>query len=83
MNGRVRGATKKPLENAMKLRESRLSHHLKPIQMMLKRRKFFYCHPQPSNSSADITERREGFNNQYWGCFLLEPNFTFNSAPLL
>ena len=26
-----RGATKKPLENAMKLRESRLEHHLKPF----------------------------------------------------
>ena len=30
-------ATKKPPENAMKLREeSRLSHHLKPIQIILK-----------------------------------------------
>ena len=46
------GATKKPPENAMKLRESRLSHHLKPIQIMLKRRRFFHCHPQPSNSSV-------------------------------
>ena len=30
--------TKKPPENVMKLRESRLSHHLKPIQMMLERK---------------------------------------------
>ena len=35
------GASKKPPENAMKLRESRLSHHLKPTQIMLKRRGFF------------------------------------------
>ena len=34
------GASKKPPENAMKLRESRLSHHLKPTQIMLKRRGF-------------------------------------------
>ena len=38
----VGGATKKSPENAMKLRESRLSHHLKPIQKMQKRRGFFY-----------------------------------------
>ena len=41
INGRVGGASKKPPENAMKLRESRLSHHLKPTQIMLKRRKIF------------------------------------------
>ena len=43
INGRVggvSGASKRP-ENAMKLRESRPSHHLKPIQIMLKRRGFF------------------------------------------
>ena len=39
------GAIKKPAENAMKLRESRLSDYLKPIQIMLKRREFFHCHP--------------------------------------
>ena len=32
---------KKPLENAMKLRESQLLHHLKPAQIRLKRRGFF------------------------------------------
>ena len=32
-------------ENAMKLRESRISHYLKQIQIMLKRRGFFHCHP--------------------------------------
>ena len=37
INGWVGGASKKPLENAMTLRESRLSHHLKPTQIMLKR----------------------------------------------
>ena len=30
------GTTKKPAENVMKLREYRLSHHLKPVQKMLK-----------------------------------------------
>ena len=39
--GGDRGTSKKPPENAMKLRESRLSHHLKPTQIMLKRRGFF------------------------------------------
>ena len=39
------GATKKPPENVMKLRESKLSNHLKPIQIMLKRTRFFHCHP--------------------------------------
>ena len=34
-------AFKKPPENAMKLRESPLSHHLKPTQIMVKRRGFF------------------------------------------
>ena len=36
-----RGAFKKPPENVNKLRESRLSHHQKPTQIMLKRREFF------------------------------------------
>ena len=31
MKGRVWDAAKKPPENALKLRESRLSHHLEPI----------------------------------------------------
>ena len=50
INGRVWGASKKSLENAMKLRESQLSRHLKPTQIMLKRKAFFiaifyiYCH---------------------------------------
>ena len=35
------GASKKPPENDMKLRESQLSHHLKPVQIMLNRRGFF------------------------------------------
>ena len=39
------GATKKPPENAIKLRESQLSHHLEPIQIMLNRRGLFHCHP--------------------------------------
>ena len=39
------GASKKSPENAMKLGESQLLHHLKPIQIMLKRRGFFHCHP--------------------------------------
>ena len=34
-------ASKKPPENDMKVRESRLSHHLKPTQLMLNRRGFF------------------------------------------
>ena len=34
-------ASKKPPENVIKLRESRLSHHVKPTQIMLKRRGFF------------------------------------------
>ena len=34
-------ASKKPPENAMKVRESRLLHHLKPTQIMLNRRGFF------------------------------------------
>ena len=40
-NWRVGGASKKPPENAMKLRESQLLHHLKPTQIMLKRKGFF------------------------------------------
>ena len=39
------GGGRKSPENAMKLRESRPSHHLKPIQIMLKRRGFFHCYP--------------------------------------
>ena len=35
------GRIKKPPENAMKLRESQLSHHLKPTQIMLKKMGFF------------------------------------------
>ena len=35
------GTTKKPPEIVMKLRESWLSHHLKPTQKRLKRRRFF------------------------------------------
>ena len=35
------GTSKKPPENVIKLRKSRLSHHLKPTQIMLKRRGFF------------------------------------------
>ena len=35
------GASEKPPENGIKLRESRLSHHLKPTQTMLKREGFF------------------------------------------
>ena len=35
------GRIQKPPENAMKLRESKLSHHLKPTQIMLERRGFF------------------------------------------
>ena len=31
MNGRVRAGTKIPRENVMKLRESRLSHNVKPV----------------------------------------------------
>ena len=47
VNEWVRGGhnKKKPPENFMKLRESRLSHHPKPIQIILKRRGFFHCHP--------------------------------------
>ena len=45
MSGRVGGAAKKPQENAMKLRKSRVSHHLKPIQIILRGRGLFYCHP--------------------------------------
>ena len=37
----VGGTYKKTLENAMKLKELQLSHHLKPTQIMLKRKGFF------------------------------------------
>ena len=40
INGQVGAASIKPPENTMKLRESRLSHHLKPTQIMLKRKGF-------------------------------------------
>ena len=36
-----RGTSKRTSENVNELRESRLSHHQKPTQMMLKRREFF------------------------------------------
>ena len=35
------GGSKKPPENSMKLRESRLLHHLKPTQIMPTRKGFF------------------------------------------
>ena len=44
VNGRVEGTSKKSPENAMKLTESRLSHHLKPTQIMLKRKGFTAIH---------------------------------------
>ena len=81
--------SKKPPENVMELRESRLSYHLKPTQTMLKRKGFFtaiHLNNQPSNSSVDITWGRRGmggFNPPYQGCFLLESNFVFKSKPLL
>ena len=34
-------ATNKPPENALKLKESQLLHHLKPTQIMLNRTRFF------------------------------------------
>ena len=37
--------TKTSPENVMKLRESRLLHHLKPVQIMLRKRGFFHCNP--------------------------------------
>ena len=57
------GVSKKTPENVMELRESRLSYHLKPTQIMLKRRGFFtaiHLTNQPSNSSVEITWGREG-----------------------
>ena len=56
--GGGRGVSKKTPENVMELRESRLSYHLKPTQIMLKRRGFFtaiHLTNQSSNSSVDIT----------------------------
>ena len=41
INERVGVASIKPPENTMKLRESRLLHHLKPTQIMPKRKGFF------------------------------------------
>ena len=41
INEQVMVASKNSPENAMKLRESRLSHRLKPTQIMLKRKGFF------------------------------------------
>ena len=46
INGRVgMGAIKNQPENAIKLRESSLLHHLKPIQITPNRRGFFHCYP--------------------------------------
>ena len=65
INMRVGGATKKLRENTMKLRESQLSHHLKPTRIMLKRSGFF-------------TAIHKHLTPPYGGYFLLESNFTLN-----
>ena len=90
INERMGGAFKKPPENAIKLRESQLSHHLKPTQIMLKRKRFFtaiYNH-----LTLVLTQLEEGggegrgageLTSHMGGCFFLESSFTFKSAPLL
>ena len=68
INGRVGGATKKPPENTMKLRESRFSRHLKPTQIMLKRREFF-------------TAIHKHLTPPYWEYFLLDQILPSNLHP--
>ena len=67
ITGREGGTLKKPPENAIKLRESWLSHYLKPTQIVLKRRGFFTAIHNHLNLVLTQLEEGGGLEPPYGG----------------